>query len=134
MNRSSPRRMKTPFRPYTRHFVRYFHSRINDGPKTFINKTHLDIVEGVKEAQAKTLELGGGANPTMKDLSENVNLKYVGSRGDSGDQRIIFPVEFDIALSTEDSSRVEGGAGVSIPILKVGVRSDANHQMHKMHK
>ena len=88
--------------------------------KDFVSQTLIQIVEGVPSAQEPTRKLDGAVNPTMEDFSENPNLGHVGTRGYSNDQRVIFPVQFDVSLSTEQSKTKGGEAGLRVSIISAG--------------
>ena len=88
--------------------------------KDFIAQTLTQIVEGVRSAQEPTKKLDGIINPTMNDFSDNPNLGHIGTRGYSNDQRVIFPVQFDVSLSTEQAKTKGGEAGLRVSVFSAG--------------
>jgi len=82
----------------------------------FITSTLKELIDGVKNAQEHAKKCGGAINPT--------GLQYL--EGSSGTvqhkktSRIGTDIEFDIEVLVSDQNEKKGGAGVSVPILKVG--------------
>jgi hypothetical protein len=88
--------------------------------KDFISQTLTQIIEGVHSAQKPVNEFDGIINPTMNEFSNNPNLGHIGVRYYDNDQRIIFPVQFDVSLLAEQSKTKGGKAGLKISVLSAG--------------
>jgi hypothetical protein len=76
--------------------------------KEFVKKTLDDIIQGSQAAQAAS----GGAmiNPPVMQHGSNPDpFKATGRLWDSSDHRLIEQVRFDVAVTAEEQTKMEGG-------------------------
>ena len=79
--------------------------------KTFVKETLVQIVEGVKAAQAETASSGAKISPGAGDIRQDRQKpKFIGST----DAGIVEHVGFDLAVSRSDASTKEAGAGIFV--------------------
>ena len=74
--------------------------------KEFIKNTLLDIVEGVKDAQEKGMELGAIISPNYRQTDYTMSYE----------SKPIRIVEFEVGLSPET---MEGGRGIGVSLANV---------------
>jgi hypothetical protein len=86
--------------------------------KTFVSETIQQVVEGVKEAGLY--------------LKENINYEKDGyvQVGDGTMSKI----EFDISVTSTETSKTEGRAGVMIKVVDFGVKGSDNKEAISMNK
>jgi hypothetical protein len=103
--------------------------------KEFVSQTLSQIIEGVKNAQDKSSELGGIVNPFLSDIADR--SKIIGHtylRPDTKPQPV-FPVEFDVAISTTDTTGSTAGGGIFVGAFGAGVKgqdSSSNAQVNRI--
>jgi len=78
--------------------------------KEFVSETLVSIVDGIKDAQDKSGELGAAINPG--GLMRNTTSVENNAVWDNRDNNYAQPVTFDIAITAEDSAH--GGAKVKV--------------------
>ncbi|MBO6892852.1 MAG: hypothetical protein JJ866_12995 [Roseibium sp.] len=83
--------------------------------KEFVAETLTQIIDGVKEAQAR--EDGPNVNAAMSGAEFGGNLVNVGTYG------VATRVDFDVAVTAES----KGGAGAKLSVFGVGVEGGAGH-------
>ena len=86
-----------------------FMERIMD-LKEFVSETLVSIVDGIKDAQQKSRDLGASVNPG--GLMRNKDSVSTNSIWDNRNNNYAQPVSFDIAITAEDSA--QGGAKVKV--------------------
>ena len=84
--------------------------------KTFVAQTLVEVMQGVKDAQAQAKELGGYINIGQYTL-QNGSLP-------------IQAIEFDVAVTVTSGKETSGGIGVYVPALALGSKgkSESNHE------
>lgn len=92
--------------------------------KEFIKTTVSDIVSAVSELQAELAEKGAIVNPPLPHSISNGSVNV--GKGNEPIQRLTF----DVALTTTETSSVDGGAkgGVAIFSAKVGAGQQSSSQ------
>lgn len=92
--------------------------------KDFIKTAVSDIVTAVSELQAEMARDGAIINPALPHPISNGSINF-----GQGNQRIQ-NIEFDVALTTSESTAVDGGAkaGVAIFAAKVGTAQQSQAQ------
>ncbi len=82
----------------------------------FVSETLLQIVKGVKDAQAGADQLGAIVNPSIATSPEHAAkhglLKSVGEYAQL--------VQFDVALSAKAGTATKGGIGVFVGVVSLG--------------
>ena len=89
--------------------------------KDFITQTLVSIVEGVKDAQLEVDEHHAQINPyVLPDDVEDPEILGQTERGSTPR-----PVEFDVLVTASQTEGEEGGAGIRVAGLGMGVRGEA---------
>jgi hypothetical protein len=90
--------------------------------KDFIKKTLCEIVEGVQEAQIANAESGAVINPPLSASTGSNKDVLKASRQflDSSDNSLIEQVRFDVAVTAEEQTKMEGGFNAGIQVLGIG--------------
>lgn len=83
--------------------------------KDFISQSLTQIMAGVKEAHSNIKGSGGWINP---DIRHSKSLPIVGMKGTA------HMVEFDVAVTVNEDSKVKGGTGIFVGAVGLGLRSD----------
>lgn len=92
--------------------------------KDFIAETLKQIIDGVKEAQIYASENGGIINPKgIVIFKESGNSTSYGRLYNGEPAQTI---DFDIAVTTQDSIGVKGKIGVFVGAFKAGVEGNDN--------
>ena len=92
--------------------------------KEFVSKTLLQIIEGVREAQASVDKLDGMVNPYI-DPTSMQKQHTLGLTGHIGERKAVLPVEFDVVLSISEDSNVKSGAGIFVGAIGLGVQGQS---------
>lgn len=87
----------------------------------FVTEALVQIVEGVKEAQNKTVESGAKINPIDSTFYGGA-LKYI--EGGYGDEEYGQMIEFDVAVTAADKSDLKGGIGVIGGAVSLGYKAE----------
>jgi hypothetical protein len=77
-------------------------------PKEFVSETLISIIDGIKEAQEKSVDLGASINPG--GLMRHKSSVKENSIWDNTTNNYAQAVSFDIAITAEDTA--QGGAKV----------------------
>ena len=85
--------------------------------KQFVKESLLQIIQGVKEAQAESEGTGAHINPIGMSIMRN-DLK--GKRFGPKDLTITETIEFDIAVMAMEGKEAKGGIGVVTGIFSLG--------------
>ena len=98
--------------------------------KDFVSATLISIVEGVKEAQLKYDFTGGNriVNPPLR-------VSRASKEPQSLSQLAVQTVEFDVAVSTSESSHGKGGIGLFVGAIGLGAQGStgsANAQLSRI--
>lgn len=91
--------------------------------KQFVSKILQQIVGGVADAQASSEE-GGKINPPIMMNQKNDAAKLKILRSDTGEG--IHLVDFDVAVSVEESTETTGGVGLVVGPVVFGSRGQSN--------
>jgi hypothetical protein len=88
----------------------------------FVNGTLREIIAGVKEAQAYAKENGGVVNPghTKSDNTDTY------SRSAAGGVLSVTKIDFDVAVTSTDTSETQAGAGIFVAALGFGVKDKSD--------
>lgn len=78
--------------------------------KEFVSETLISIIDGIKEAQEKSIDLGASINPG--GLMRNKSTVKENSIWDNTTNNYAQSVSFDIAITAEDSA--QGGVKVKV--------------------
>jgi len=90
--------------------------------KDFVSETLKQVMEGVKLAQEKATELGGTVNPVgFVNTDKNAPRSMDGTL-------IAQVIDFDIVVSTSDTDKAKGGAGIFVGEVGIGVRGEVESQ------
>ena len=82
----------------------------------FIAETLLQVVEGVKDAQARTSSNGARVNPHLTTSAEHaVKQNILIASGEAAQL-----VQFDVALTATEGTETKGGIGVVAGIFNLG--------------
>ena len=73
--------------------------------KDFVKETLVQISSGVQESIAEVRESGGYTNPAAAKRKESGQGSYFSSMGDGQN---VFLVDFDVAVSVDEDSKVSG--------------------------
>ena len=84
--------------------------------KEFVAQTLTQIVEGVKDSQTKTAEMGGEVNPHLN--TTHAELGKQGFLWAGG--RYAQVVQFDVALTVVEGTGTKGGIGVFAGAVTLG--------------
>ena len=86
--------------------------------KQFVSETLKQIIDGVLEAQDYASEHKASVNPRGHRVFEGTGIQDRGM-----DTTLpLHPVEFDVAVTSEDKDSAQGGVGVFVGPLGVGTR------------
>jgi hypothetical protein len=90
--------------------------------KSFVREALVEIVGGVKEAQDQTKDTGALINPegVFTESSTKV-VKWLPERKGGGDWREGQVVEFDIAVAVSEKDEAQGGVGIQVASIMIGV-------------
>jgi hypothetical protein len=91
--------------------------------KDFISQTLIEIVHGVKQAQATVSKHGGAINPSFWRMESTKSIIGYTGKPDSNEQPV-FSVEFDVAISSEETSGSKGGFGIIVAVFGGGAQSE----------
>jgi len=92
--------------------------------KDFVKETLVQISVGVQESIEAVRESGGYANPAALGNVKNDDTSHFGSMGEGQN---VFLVDFDVAVTVDDSSEVSGGGKLKVAgILSVGGEAGSN--------
>lgn len=89
----------------------------------FIEISLVQIIEGVKKAQKATKEpnrSGSEANHINPDIMYSADSAPKGKYYASVDRNLVHFVDFDVAVTTDTSSKVKGGAGIQVVGIGLG--------------
>ena len=98
--------------------------------KEFIEKTLLQVIQGVKSAQSKASELGAVVSP-LGMRTQNKDLYILIMQGCS---MPLGKIEFEAALTKSESEGGKSGIGVFLGGVGFGGQSDSTTQNHSMTK
>jgi hypothetical protein len=83
--------------------------------KEFVAQSIIQIMEGVKEAQRKAIELDGSVNPyTIAGNVKGYSLKDLSN------------IEFEVSVTSEDKAGIGGGLNVFFGAISVGGKVDVS--------
>jgi len=106
--------------------------------KMFVKETLSQIIEGVKEAQTEANESGAIINPMgyFTDSGRNV-IKWLPKRATGGEWREGQIVEFDVSVVVSEKDETQGGAGIQIASMVIGMgvsakSADENSMVSKL--
>ena len=90
--------------------------------KLFVKETLTQIIEGVTEAQTKAKESGAVINP-MGYFTEGQHkvIKWLPERATGEEWREGQIVEFDVSVVVSEKDETQGGAGIQIASVVIGV-------------
>jgi hypothetical protein len=86
----------------------------------FVTATLTQVIEGTKNAQQLTKELGGSVNPKIETAKQHGKVEYT-----PGLERVTF-VSFDVALTAVEESEKSGGIGVVAGSIGLGGRKGSS--------
>jgi phage tail sheath gpL-like len=99
--------------------------------KEFVAESLKEVISGVKDAQIHAHENGAEICPTLQRRGESKAAYYVSCRSN---EKVVF-VNFDIALSAEDTTKGDAGGKLSIKIasLSAGVeKAETNSSISRL--
>ena len=102
--------------------------------KDFVSQSIQQIFEGVKQAQSQTKEMNGLIAPHKLRMSDKEIPNHQSVVGYHHSTPII-SVDFDISVTTQDSTKDKAGAGIFIAAIGLGgqVGSESmNSQLNKL--
>src|SRR3990170_4362844 len=82
------------------------------------------------------VQASGGATinpPVMQHGSNPDTLKATGRLWDSSDHRLIEQVRFDVAVTAEEQTKMEGGFNAGIQVLGIGGKAGIDKQLPQFH-
>lgn len=90
--------------------------------KQFISETLIQIADGVSEAKPHFEELGGTVNPREFDevTGEVISAKYRSGRNNI---RLLCNVQFEVALTSDNSTEGKAGIGVFWGEIGIGAKN-----------
>jgi len=90
----------------------------------FISKTLKDIIDGITDAQKYASEKGAEINPTIESPNaDNKRILYNYSQG-----LVVSEIEFDVAVTTSDEKKTQGGISVFAGAINLGSRGQSEAQ------
>lgn len=95
----------------------------------FLKETLVQISRGVEEAQKELADTGGRVNPALSTSQGLLQQKgeLVTRQG-----KLVYNVEFDVAVTVSDESGTKAGAGISVAALGAGAQTSDNYTASKM--
>jgi hypothetical protein len=89
----------------------------------FVSETLREIIAGVKEAQTFAAANGSQINP--REWGEATNRK-LHARGPHNEAVPIREVDFDVAVTSTDTTEQEAGAGIFVAAFALGAKERAD--------
>lgn len=89
--------------------------------KTFVSEALIEITEGASEAQEEIFEMGGAVNPMVR--SKNANEDNSKLHGFTGAEHSVFIVDFDVAVTLEETEDVKGGIRFAVSNMGFGTEA-----------
>lgn len=90
--------------------------------REFVSETLKEIITGVKEAQGYASENGAEINPEV--LSGNNKIQYV--LAPDGGAIPVREIDFDVAVTSADTTEQQAGAGIFVAALGFGVKDKSD--------
>ena len=87
--------------------------------KEFVSQSLLQIFEGVKQAQSKTKEMNGSVAPNNFRMSNKEIPNHPSVIG-YVHQAPVISVDFDVSITTQDTTKEKAGLGIFITVLALG--------------
>jgi hypothetical protein len=84
----------------------------------FITGSLNSIIKGIKDSKEFAKENGAAINPTLGDW--DINKMMTTYKGKSEGIHAINTIDFDIAITTSNTSEAGGEAGINVYTLKLG--------------
>ncbi len=88
----------------------------------FVSDALSQIVEGIADAQKRAIDRGAVINPRA---SEIVSSRAVG-KGDYC--RLVEDIEFDVAVTTAEGTKIAGKVGVLAAVMGAGIGAESTGQ------
>jgi hypothetical protein len=79
--------------------------------KEFVKETLIQISAGVQESIEMVRDTGGYTNPAVSDSVKNGDTSHFSSMGEGQN---IFLVDFDVAITVDESADASGGAKLKV--------------------
>lgn len=88
----------------------------------FLSETLREVIAGVKNAQTYAAENGAEVNPAAATKQPGRRLVP----GSSGGFVAVQEIEFDVAVTSTDTSETQAGAGIFVAALGIGVKDKSD--------
>jgi hypothetical protein len=92
----------------------------------FVSETLREIIAGVKEAQAYAKDNGAMVNPRMPPITSDFPKPFAITTKRVDGVIAIKEIDFDVAVTSTDSSETQAGAGIFVAGLGLGVKDKSD--------
>lgn len=92
----------------------------------FVSETLREIIAGVKDAQAYAKDNGGLVNPEVDRGGEKDRYATVRVAPQEWVRCPIRDIDFDVAVTSIDTSEIQAGAGIFVAALGIGVKDKSD--------
>jgi len=95
----------------------------------FLKETLVQISKGVEEAQKELSDSGGRINPSL--ATQQGTLQNMGELV-TKQGKLVYNVEFDIAVSVTDGTDTKAGAGIFVAALAAGAQTADSYKASRV--